>query len=453
MASSETPPGKLPLYVRNLLAVALAVALAVLARRLGAADERGDLRHAIDAASPLGLLVIRLLKALAGPLILCAVVDAFARTEIPPRQAARLFGLSTLNALVALALGLGVAHVFRAGRLWSATLREAQAHATRAGHVHAAASNAAEAAPTLSPLANLQRYVPENVVEPFAKNNVISIVLLAVLLGASLRAARRSQDPSVREAVRLLASLAHGGLAVCSRALGYVVELIPVAVFAVVLGVVVRSGLGVFRALGPFLAIVLLGLGLQAFVWYGLLVRVVGGRSPRAFFAGAMDAVVTALSCSSSLATLPVTLRCLQDRLGVSAASSRLAACVGTNLNHDGIILYEATAALFVSQALGTRLDLGQQASVALASVMAGVGIAGVPEAGLITLPLVLAAAGVPDTVCLVVVPLLLPIDWVLGRCRAATNVLSDMTVAVLLDRFEGLPPSAREGPTGTVVV
>jgi DAACS family dicarboxylate/amino acid:cation (Na+ or H+) symporter len=441
MASSHTPPGKLPLYVRNLLAVLLAVVLAEGARRLGAADTHTTLRRTIDAVSPLGLLVIRLLKTLAGPLILCAVVDAFARTHIPPRQAARLVGWSTLNAAVALALGLGVAQAFRAGRAWSATLREAQAHAASVGHVHAAAP--AEQAPTLSPLANLQRFIPESVVEPFARNNVISIVLLAVLLGASLRAARRSEDPAVREAVELVAGIAHGGLAVCSRALALVVELIPVAVFAVVLGVVTRSGLGVFRALGPFLGIVLLGLTLQAVVWYGLLVRVLGGRSPRVFFAGALDAVVTALSCSSSLATLPVTLRCLQERLGVSAASARLAACVGTNLNHDGIILYEATAALFVSQALGTELGLGQQASVALASVLAGVGIAGVPEAGLITLPLVLSAAGVPDAVCLVVVPLLLPIDWVLGRCRAATNVLSDMTVAVLLDRF------GAEGPHG----
>jgi DAACS family dicarboxylate/amino acid:cation (Na+ or H+) symporter len=119
----------------------------------------------------------------------------------------------------------------------------------------------------------------------------------------------------------------------------------------------------------------------------------------------------------------------------VSQSSARLAACVGTNLNHDGIILYEASAAVFVSQAFGFHLGLGQQFAVAAASVMAGIGIAGVPEAGLITLPLVLSAAGLPDVVAATALPLILPVDWIIGRCRAATNVISDMTVATLLDR------------------
>lgn len=432
--SAGSAPGRVPLYVKNLLAVALAVLAAEVGRRVGGP---AFLRLA-ERASPLGLLVIRLLKALAAPLILCAVVDAFARTEIPPRQAVRLVGLSVVNAVVALALGLGVAQVFQAGSLWSDTLRSAVAsHATSA---HAA--SAASETPTLDPLTNLQRFVPDNVIEPFAKNNVIAVVLLAVLLGASLRGARRTADAHQKAALATLEHLAAAGLAVFSRALGYVVELVPFAVFAVVAGVVARSGLGAFRALAPFFGIVVLGLSLQAVAWYGVLVAVLARRSPRAFFAGALDAVVTALSASSSLATLPVTLRCLQENLKVAPASARLAACVGTNLNHDGIILYEATAALFVAQAMGQHLTLGQQVSVALASVMAGVGIAGVPEAGLITLPLVLGAAGIPDAVATVVIPLLLPIDWALGRCRAATNVLSDMTVATVLDRWESRPQS-----------
>jgi Na+/H+-dicarboxylate symporter len=96
---------------------------------------------------------------------------------------------------------------------------------------------------------------------------------------------------------------------------------------------------------------------------------------------------------------------------------------------------------IFVTQALGVHLSLGQQVAVALASVMAGVGIAGVPEAGLITLPLVLHAAGVPDAVSAAVVPLILPVDWILGRARACTNVLADMSVAVILHRHEDDAP------------
>lgn len=420
--SAAPAGGRFPLAARIVVAVALGV---VAARVLGPrAAALGDV----------GMLVIRVLKALATPLILFAVLDAFARTEIPGRQAARLFGLSSLNALVAIVLGLGVSHAIDAGSRWRGHLDELL------GPAHTAATVARThegAAPTLDPLTNLGRMIPESVVEPFLKNQVIAAVLIAVALGVALRSLKRAADPALAAAIATWESFAHGGLALFGGVLHGVVKLVPFAVFGVVASVVSRTGVGVFAALGPFLATVLLGLFLHAVVWYGILVSVAARRSPVAFFAGAADAALTALSCGSSLASLPVTLRCLQDKLGVSPASARLAACVGTNLNHDGIILYEAAAAIFVTQALGTHLDLSQQVTVALSSVMAGIGIAGVPEAGLITLPLVLGAAGVSDATVAAVVPLLLPIDWLVGRGRAATNVLSDMAVATVLDRWE----------------
>jgi DAACS family dicarboxylate/amino acid:cation (Na+ or H+) symporter len=129
------------------------------------------------------------------------------------------------------------------------------------------------------------------------------------------------------------------------------------------------------------------------------------------------------------------------------APSARALDCSAGNLNHDGIILYEAAATIFVAQALGTDLSLSAELGVAAAAVMAGIGIAGVPEAGLITLPLVLAAGGIPASVAALVVPLLLPVDWLIGRLRAATNVASDMTVATLLDR---LSPEADGADTET---
>ena len=418
--SAAPAGGRFPLSARIVVAVVLGVAAArVLGPRAAAL---GDV----------GMLVIRVLKALATPLILFAVLDAFARTEIPGRQAARLLGLSSLNAVVAIAIGLGVSHALRAGDRWQGHLSEllGPAHAAAAARPHEGA------APTLDPLTNLGRMIPESVVEPFVKNQVISAVLVAVALGVALRGLKRASDPALAGAIATWESFAHGGLALFSGVLHGVVKLVPFAVFGVVASVVARTGVGVFAALGPFLATVLLGLFLHAVVWYGVLVAVAARRSPLAFFAGAADAALTALSCGSSLATLPITLRCLQDKLGVSPASARLAACVGTNLNHDGIILYEAAAAIFVTQALGAHLSVSQQVTVALSSVMAGIGIAGVPEAGLITLPLVLGAAGVPDATVTAVVPLLLPIDWLVGRGRAATNVLSDMAVATVLDRW-----------------
>ena len=111
---------------------------------------------------------------------------------------------------------------------------------------------------------------------------------------------------------------------------------------------------------------------------------------------------------------------------------------MGTNLNNDGITLYEAMAALFLAQAYGFDLTLGQQAVVVLASLMAGIGVAGIPEAGLIVLPLVLAAAGLPEQLIVVAIPLILPVDWIIARVRSGVNVMSDMLVAILLDRTKG---------------
>lgn len=464
----------LPLYVRILIGALLGIGVGM---ALGA------------SAAPLGkvgLLVIQLLKALATPLIFLAIVDAFLRTRIPARKGATLLALSAINALVAIAIGLTVANVLHTGTRWQGHLDEyarqlapssvsvaspaavsssvsvppasassatpaAAESASKGAAVGAALGGAAKkpadaaTSPTLSPLENLGHYVPESFLKPFVENSLISVVLLAVLLGAALRRAADRADTQKDAGLLTGVAALHGAiralLAAFGLMLGWIIQVVPFAVFGIVAQVVGQTGPKVLGILGVFLLTVIFGLCLHAFVYYSLLLRVVGRMSPRRFYAGALDAIVTALSSGSSLVTLPVTLRCLDEKLHVSPDSARLAACVGTNLNHDGIILYEAVTALFVAQAVGFHLTPMQQITIALASVLAGIGIAGIPEAGLITLPLVLGAAGLPAPLVATIIPLILPVDWIIGRFRATTNVLSDMTVAVLLDRLHPQKP------------
>jgi DAACS family dicarboxylate/amino acid:cation (Na+ or H+) symporter len=405
---------RIPLYQRILVAAiaGLLVGLALGPR----AAVLGDL----------GLLVIRLLKALATPLILFAVLDAFLKTHIPARKGLALLGLSLMNAVVALGLGLGVAHFLHAGDSWQGRPELVAAMAAHAGPTSATGE---EKAPSLSPMANLAAFVPDNVVEPFRKNQVISVILLAVLLGAALRRLKENgvELTQVEGFIRV-------GFKTLVQILEWIIALLPLAVFGVLAKVVGATGAGIFSMVGIFLATILLGLVLQGWIYYPCLVRMAVGLAPRRFFTGCSDAMMAALGSGSSLATLPVTLRCLREKLGVSESSAHLAACVGTNLNHDGIILYEMAAAVFMIQAFGLHPGWVGLSSVALASVLAGIGIAGVPEAGLITLPLVLATAGLPEGAAAAVVPLIIPVDWIVGRFRAAVNVTSDMTVAVLLD-------------------
>jgi len=386
----------------------------------------------------LGLLVVRLLKALAVPLIFFAIVDSFARTQISARKGGKMVLICLLNVSVAFAIGLTLMDTFKPGRGLSEHFQ-----AVIGGGGPRLEGAPAPGTATLDPLKNVDGYVPVSLVDPFSKNSVISVVLLSLFVGAALRRVRRRQEEQGETgAVAAVERFVAEAYEIILVMLGWVIQALPLAVFGVVAQVVGRTGLKAFAALGPFLFVILLGLFIHSLVYYPLMAWLAGGKPPRVYLGRGADAVITGLSTNSSLATVPVTLRCL-DRMGVSQESSRLAACVGTNLNNDGITLYDAMAALFIAQACGFDLTLTQQGVVVLASLMAGIGIAGIPEAGLIVLPLVLGAVGLPEAVVAAAIPLVLPVDWIIGRVRSGVNVMSDMLVAILLDSSLSAAPPA----------
>jgi Na+/H+-dicarboxylate symporter len=427
-----TSPGRLPLYARILIGVAAGAVLGVV---FGDGPIVFGLhnRH----LGELGLLVIRLLKALAVPLIFFAILDAFVRTAISARQGGKMILVCLVNVSVAFAIGLTLMNAWRPGEAWRGQFTDLMGAAGTAGAP--AAPNA-----TLDPLKNIDGYVPVSLLDPFTKNSVISVVLLSLFVGAALRRARHQSPPGEGGGLDVLEGFIGAAYGVLVVMLFWVVQTIPFAVFGVVAQVVGKAGLQAFSVLGIFLAVILLGLALHALVYYPLVAWLVGRKPPQVYLGRGADAILMGLSTNSSLATVPVTLRCL-DRMGVSPESARLAACVGTNLNNDGITLYDAMAALFIAQACGFDLTLGQQAVVVLASLMAGVGIAGIPEAGLIVLPLVLGSVGLPEAVVAAAIPLVLPVDWIIGRARSVVNVMSDMLVAIVLDRGRAAPASVAD--------
>jgi Na+/H+-dicarboxylate symporter len=192
-----------------------------------------------------------------------------------------------------------------------------------------------------------------------------------------------------------------------------------------------------------YVAVGLLGLSLHVLIVYQLWLRFILKLPLGRFWREAREPVVYSLGCNSSLATLPITLRAL-DRLGVSRGASALGACVGTNFNNDGIILYEGMALLFVAQASGIQLSMVEQLVAAAICMFAAMGVAGVPEAGFISLALVLNTLHLP----LEILPLLLSVDWIIARARSVVNVLSDMLLSLIVDaRSGGLEPP---GPRAT---
>ncbi|SPP66639.1 dicarboxylate/amino acid:cation symporter [Nitrospira lenta] len=423
--------GMPPLYTQVLIAV---VAGAFLGATFGQEPYLGGLRN--EQLGKLGLFVVTLLKTLAIPLIFFAILDALIRTSIPLRQGGKLLVICVVNVSVAMTIGLAIMNLWQPGLAWRGHVDELL-HLVP-GTTLSSSALANVQAGSQSPIEYLASYIPRTIADPFSSNNIIGVVLLALILGATLRYlhGRSSQAGGAVQAVVGIIERIYGWLV---QILGWIILVVPLAVFGVVAQVVGKSGVGVFSVLWIFLVAMLAGLAIHSFIYYPLVAWLLGKKSPRIYIGQGADAIMTAVSCNSSLATVPVTLRCL-ERMNVSPQSARLAACVGTNLNNDGITLYEAMAALFLAQALGYDLPMAKQILIVLASIIAGAGVAGIPEAGLIVLPLVLAAAGLPDHVIIAAIPLIMTVDWIIARARSGVNVMSDMLVAILLDAGQATP-------------
>ena len=422
---------KPPLYLQVIIAVLLGSAFGVL---FGADSYFFNLLSNAKLGQ-IGQLVIRLLKALATPLIFFAILEAMINTDITFKHGRRLLALCGMNLMVAMLIGLTLMNSLKPGQLWQGRLTEMMAQLQPEADKFKLPT--APAGLTLDPLKNIMAYIPESLVEPFVKNNVIAIILLALLAGAAIRRFKNQALDNDQSGLIMLEKLISTCYLLLIQMLLWVVRAIPFAVFGVVAQVVGKSGLAVFELVAVFLFTLLGGLMIHALVYYPCMAKWGGNMPIKRYFSLGGDAILTGLSTNSSLATMPVTLQCLTEKMGISSRSARLSVCIGTNLNNDGIILYEAMAALFLAQAVGIDLDIAQQLIIVAASVMVGVGVSGIPEAGLIALPLVLSTVGLSDALIMTAVPMITTIDWIIARCRSGVNVMNDMLIAILLERLE----------------
>ena len=425
----ESRPGGVPLYVWVILAALLAVPFGYYVDpKLGGIDVPKQL-------DILPNLIIRALKALATPLIVLAILSAIVTNDIRGRQGARMMFYYFANTVIAIVIGLGLSNLVRPG----AGVQLADAPTTSAPAPVTPATGKAE--PTgITRL--IYELVPESIGDSFVKNHLAQLVVVTLALGIGLSRIRDEQRARGENSVQVVIDFVTVGFELLMRVLLWVVALVPIAVFGVVAANIMRSGLGIFASLGWFIVVVLAGLVCQI-TWYLIQLLVFARMSPVRFLRGAANVMATSFSTASTGATMPVTLRALQGPLGVSRGSSQLAACVGTNFNNDGTALYQAAVVLFMAQALGHGLSMSDQIVVVLTTVVASIGAGCIPSGGFVTLPLIFAAVNLPSEQ----IPFLLTIDWFLDRCRTSSNVLGDMTVAVLLDRTADPAP----GPAMTV--
>jgi Na+/H+-dicarboxylate symporter len=386
----------IPLYLRILIALVLGLFTGIL---------MGERALVFEIPSK---VILQLLGALAPPLILVAVMHVLMTTEVTGKNAGRLAVLLLLNTTMAIVIGMLVANLVRPGT-WS-ELKKPEPAAAHDGKPS-------------SPLELLVQNFPKSLLGPLGdRSNVIGVIFIAVAFGIALRSVKDRPVGSVQD----LVEIAYQSLLVV---LHWIIQLVPIGVFGIVAKLIGTEGFGPLKAMGGFVLAVLLALALQA-TWYLLRIRFFSWVRPLDCLRGMRDALFMAFSTGSSTATMPLTYASLIEKVGVREKSASMGALVGANFNNDGTALYEAMSALFVAQLLGQHLSFVQQLLIVLTSIVASVGAAGIPEAGLVTMTLVFNAVGLPVEY----IALLLTVDWFLDRCRTAINVLGDVNVSCLLD-------------------
>ena len=268
--------------------------------------------------------------------------------------------------------------------------------------------------------------IPVNLFDAMAKDKVLSVIVFSLVLGVAIS--------SIGEKGRPLVTLFEAFNAVMMKITGWIMHLAPFGVFALMAHTIGTMGLSVIRPLVVYMATVTLGLIFHACVTLPVLLSTFGKYSPVKFSKDVFSAVATAFSTASSAATLPITMDCLQENTGVSNKITSFVLPLGATINMDGTALYEAVGAMFIAQAYGIDLSIGQQLVIMLTATLASIGAAAIPGAGLITMVIVLKAVNLP----LEGIGMILAVDRILDMLRTAVNVWGDACGAVVVARLEG---------------
>jgi DAACS family dicarboxylate/amino acid:cation (Na+ or H+) symporter len=405
----------------------LGVTLGLVAHAFAPGDPRVDavVRY---VTTPVGQVFLRLLFMLVIPLLVSAL--ALGVTGLGDvRQLGRI-GLKTLVYTVtvsgiAVLLGVGLVNLLQPGTGMTESKRQVLLQrAQQASGTLSAATTAPKAGFDL-----LVQMVPDNPVKAAANGDMLGVMVFALFLGIGLSLTRT-------EAARRLQDALEGLYDVSMRLIGIVIELAPYAVAALLFNLTATIGADALALLARYVGVVVLALAIHQFVVYGALVKVLGGMSPRVFFAGIEDAMLMAFSTASSNATLPTALKVAEEKLKLPPHVSRFVLTIGSTANQNGTALFEGVTVLFLAQFYGVELGLARQLIVVGICVLGGIGTAGVPAGSLPVVALILGMVGVPPEG----IGMILGVDRFLDMCRTTLNVSGDLAAAVVISRGERGP-------------
>lgn len=372
----------------------------------------------------IGKLFINSLMLIVVPLVAASIITGIARIgneSTMGRLGLKIFSFYIFTSFVAILIGLLVVNIFNPGTFFTE-------HGSSVIPPEAAMQMKDDLATGngLSISAVILQIIPSNIVDVF-HGQMMGLIFFSLLSGYAI--SKIDHHPQ---------SIILGFWQAVFQTMLVITDVImvflPLGVFCLVAKSFAMSGLDSLRALAIFFVTVVVGLSLFMFLALPFLLKFIGKVNPFNHFKAMAPALVTAFSTSSSSATLPVTIECVEKRAGVSNRICSLVIPLGTSINMSGSALYECVAALFIAQVYGVELSLTTQFSVVLLSLVTSIGIAGIPSASIVAIIIILKAIGLPAEG----IGLLFAVDRILDMCRTTVNVFSDSCCAILVATTEG---------------
>ena len=421
---------KLPLHWQIVIGLILGVFYGILSASMGWSQ------FTVDWIVPIGDIFLNLLKLIAVPLVLGSLIMGIASLS-DVKKLSRIGGkticIYIVTTAIAVTLGLVLVNVLEPGKNVPQDLQQ-KLQETYQADAQVGMDRAASAKER-GPLQVFVDMVPDNIFSAVGNNrNMLQVVFFAILFGIALVMIPQEKGKPIVD-------LFDGLTFAIIKIVNLVMTIAPIGVFALITKTIDQvakddlSAVGeLLGALGFYCVVVILGLVIHGLVVYPILLKIFTSMPLTRFYRGIAPAQLLAFSSSSSGATLPVTMEMCEKNLGVSEEVSSFVLPLGATINMDGTALYQAVAAVFIAQALGLELDLTAQLQIILTAVLASIGTAAVPGAGIIMLVIILETVGVPTAG----IALILGVDRILDMCRTALNVTGDAAVATSVASMEG---------------
>ncbi|MBT3254416.1 MAG: dicarboxylate/amino acid:cation symporter [Candidatus Marinimicrobia bacterium] len=372
--------------------------------------------------APLGDMFMRLLKMVIVPLIFFSItsgVSGIGENKSLGRLGAKTFGYYFLTSMLAILIGLTLTNVIQPG----------VGVDINAGGKDFDPSSLSQP----GSLGNiLIRMIPTNPIAAAAKGDVLSVIFFSIVLGMAITVLPEKQYKFMHELFdtffKVMMKMTQG-----------VIMFLPIGVFGLIAKAVASTGFTLFKAVGWYMVTIASGLTIHIFIVLPIVFYLFTKINPMKHYKAIASAMATAFSTSSSGATLPVTMDCIENRAGVSNKVTSFVLPLGATINMDGTALYECAGVLFISQALGFDLTVAQQLLIVITAFLASVGAAAIPSAGLVMIFIVLDAVGLGDhPQAAIIVGTMLAVDRPLDMFRTVVNVTSDTMGAVIVAKSEG---------------